>query len=533
MPSVRYGDLILDEACLFAVRRDGKVAFTRNERAVLLVLSRNPQRLMTRSRLLDRIEPDDGERSDRYIDFLVNRLRAKLGDNPKAPAFISTQYGEGYIWIATPSPAAPAELPAVDAAIMIVPSTDGSGAASPIVAAFAAQVRDAIAARVAGTTPAIAWHWQPGAGDRSRYMLQLNLAGGAPGIAGSAVVSELPSRRIIRTLRLAADAHDRRAAARLAERIADTIDGALRQAASDAANGLGIARDDPLELRIRAASTILVPGSPRWSGGAGAAHGADDPDAALQRCLTLLAQLTDIRPFEILARAERDRIEDEIEETALARLPATEANPLRMFAAAKLLYFVDRGHLALVEDVAARAQARAGDSPAAYALIGQLAYARGAFDAAVATFDRGLRRTGLEPLFRLHLQVLKCLALLAADEPAPLASAIADIGPAPASPPQLRLMMDLTFTPPERPLPAPTADALAARSANEATSAIDYLYFTSARHLIAPAARANVMRGLVGRIRMAHGDTAVPGFVAGATGLSDAPNRRALRRANT
>ena len=104
MRTVRYGDLILDEACLFAVRHGAKFTFTRNERALLLVLSRNPQRLLSRSHLLDQIEPEDHERSDRYIDFLVNRLRAKLGDDPRSPAFIRTQYGEGYIWIATPSP---------------------------------------------------------------------------------------------------------------------------------------------------------------------------------------------------------------------------------------------------------------------------------------------------------------------------------------------------------------------------------------------------------------------------------------------
>src|ERR1700759_3645394 len=96
-----FGDLILDETCLFARRNGETIQFTRNERALLLAFSRNPHRLMPRSRLLDEIASSDSDASDRNIDFLVNRLRAKLGDSAKSPKYIATQYGEGYVWIAT------------------------------------------------------------------------------------------------------------------------------------------------------------------------------------------------------------------------------------------------------------------------------------------------------------------------------------------------------------------------------------------------------------------------------------------------
>ena len=539
MRTVRYGDLILDEACLFAVRHGAKFTFTRNERALLLVLSRNPQRLLSRSHLLDQIEPEDHERSDRYIDFLVNRLRAKLGDDPRSPAFIRTQYGEGYIWIATPSPTKQEDDP-VDAAIIIVVTADLSGPGDGGAAAFVAQVRDLIAERVSETGVAVAWNRKPNPRDRSRYMLHLNLANEAQRLAGAAIIREMPSRRIVRTLRISADADDARSTALMAERIAEAIDGALAQAISDAAIGLGIAPDDPLDLRIKATSTILLPADRRWLPGADDRMRPEidggDPDAALQHCLRLLARITEMRPFDALPREARDCIEDEIETLALACLPATEGNPLQMFAAAKLLYFVDRGHLDLVEDLVARAHARTGDSPAAYAVMGQLLYARGAFDAAVEIFDRGLRRTGLEPLFRLHLQVLKCLTLLAADDSGALATAIADTGPVPSFLPDLPLLMDLTFTPPERPLPVAAADALAAKGAPAAANAIEFLYFTSARHLVAASARANVMRGLVGRVRAVYGDKAVPAFLIADAGLSlaaGAPaNRNAPRSAN-
>ena len=91
---LRFGDLVLDETCLFAVRNGRTIQFTRNERALLRALIRNPHRLMRRDRLLDEIA-SESDVSDRNIDFLVNRLRTKLGDSAKSPTYIATRYGEG------------------------------------------------------------------------------------------------------------------------------------------------------------------------------------------------------------------------------------------------------------------------------------------------------------------------------------------------------------------------------------------------------------------------------------------------------
>jgi SulP family sulfate permease len=54
--------------------------------------------------------------SDRSIDYLVNRVRRKLGDSARRPHYIETRYGEGYVWIAYRSsepPAHHAALPPV------------------------------------------------------------------------------------------------------------------------------------------------------------------------------------------------------------------------------------------------------------------------------------------------------------------------------------------------------------------------------------------------------------------------------------
>lgn len=97
---LRYDDLILEQSLVFARRGEKEVRFTRRERALLQLFTRHPRQLLHRSQILDALSYTGSDSSDRTIDFLVNRLRSKLGDDARHPRFIATQYGEGYIWIA-------------------------------------------------------------------------------------------------------------------------------------------------------------------------------------------------------------------------------------------------------------------------------------------------------------------------------------------------------------------------------------------------------------------------------------------------
>ncbi|TSJ61055.1 winged helix-turn-helix domain-containing protein [Starkeya sp. 3C] len=98
-----FAEMIFDAELLWAARPRGRrVRFTRSERAVLAALIRNAHRIMTRNQLLDAISGVGSDAAERSIDFLINRLRGKLGDDARRPRFIATQYGEGYVWIAEP-----------------------------------------------------------------------------------------------------------------------------------------------------------------------------------------------------------------------------------------------------------------------------------------------------------------------------------------------------------------------------------------------------------------------------------------------
>jgi DNA-binding winged helix-turn-helix (wHTH) protein len=96
------GILSIDASLLFARRGDIELKFSRSERALLRTFLQNIRKVLTRDQLLDAVFGSGAAASDCNIDYLINKLRTKLGDSAKTPSLIGTQYGEGYIWLADP-----------------------------------------------------------------------------------------------------------------------------------------------------------------------------------------------------------------------------------------------------------------------------------------------------------------------------------------------------------------------------------------------------------------------------------------------
>jgi DNA-binding response OmpR family regulator len=91
-----HGDLVIDQAAR-EVRLDGtEVALTRSEFDLLLALASTPGKAFSRAELVARVHGYDYEGYERTIDVHVKNLRAKLGDDPKAPRWILTVPGVGY-----------------------------------------------------------------------------------------------------------------------------------------------------------------------------------------------------------------------------------------------------------------------------------------------------------------------------------------------------------------------------------------------------------------------------------------------------
>ncbi len=95
-PRLRVQDLDID-APGFRVTQAGRpVELTATEFRLLVELARNPERVVSREGLLERVWGYDYLGDSRLVDMAVKRLRDKLGDDPRNPRYISTVRGAGY-----------------------------------------------------------------------------------------------------------------------------------------------------------------------------------------------------------------------------------------------------------------------------------------------------------------------------------------------------------------------------------------------------------------------------------------------------
>jgi two-component system response regulator RegX3 len=77
-------------------RHDQLLSLTPTEFDLLLVLVRNPGRVMGRETLLQRVWGYDYLGDSRTVDVHIQRLRSKLEPNPSSPCYLLTIYGIGY-----------------------------------------------------------------------------------------------------------------------------------------------------------------------------------------------------------------------------------------------------------------------------------------------------------------------------------------------------------------------------------------------------------------------------------------------------
>jgi two-component system, OmpR family, response regulator MtrA len=95
-PILRVGDLEIDVAG-FVARKDGRdLPLTATEFRLLVELVRRPGQVLTREVLLARVWDYEFLGDSRLVDVAVQRLRAKIEDDPSRPSRISTVRGVGY-----------------------------------------------------------------------------------------------------------------------------------------------------------------------------------------------------------------------------------------------------------------------------------------------------------------------------------------------------------------------------------------------------------------------------------------------------
>jgi DNA-binding response OmpR family regulator len=86
------------------VKLDEKIVdLTTNEFAALALLTENPGKVFNRDEILQALRGIDCDAFNRSVDITMSRLRQKLNDDPKAPVFIKTVWGTGYVFIGEPT----------------------------------------------------------------------------------------------------------------------------------------------------------------------------------------------------------------------------------------------------------------------------------------------------------------------------------------------------------------------------------------------------------------------------------------------
>jgi two-component system phosphate regulon response regulator OmpR len=98
--TVRIGRCILDLNAHTLVTVDGEdVAMTSMEFDLLKAFAENPNRVLSRDRLLDLAHNRDWDPYDRSIDIRITRIRRKIEPDPAKPQTIKTVRGSGYIFV--------------------------------------------------------------------------------------------------------------------------------------------------------------------------------------------------------------------------------------------------------------------------------------------------------------------------------------------------------------------------------------------------------------------------------------------------
>ena len=94
--AVRVGDVVVDPAAMSVTRNGAEVHVTPTEFKLLYELARRPSQVFTRAMLLEQVWEYSYLGDSRLVDVCVQRLRAKIEDDPARPTVIQTVRGVGY-----------------------------------------------------------------------------------------------------------------------------------------------------------------------------------------------------------------------------------------------------------------------------------------------------------------------------------------------------------------------------------------------------------------------------------------------------
>ncbi|MFQ5568308.1 MAG: response regulator transcription factor [Rhodothermales bacterium] len=96
---LRYGDLVVNAEKRKVTLRDQPIELTAKEFDLLMLFAQHPGRAYNRQELLDLVWGYQYSGYSHTVNTHINRLRAKIEDDPSNPRYIKTVWGVGYRFI--------------------------------------------------------------------------------------------------------------------------------------------------------------------------------------------------------------------------------------------------------------------------------------------------------------------------------------------------------------------------------------------------------------------------------------------------
>jgi len=95
----KFGSLEVNIPRRTATLNGKALDLTTNEFEALMLLTGRPGEVFDRDVIIEKLRGIETEAYNRSVDITISRLRQKLGDDPKRPAFIKTVWGMGYVFV--------------------------------------------------------------------------------------------------------------------------------------------------------------------------------------------------------------------------------------------------------------------------------------------------------------------------------------------------------------------------------------------------------------------------------------------------
>ncbi len=442
--TTKFGELTFDEAFLTATEDDGKqITFTKAETSLLKHFSQHPMLLRSRSQLLDAVSAGNEEKLDRSIDFLINRLRRKLGDNAKTPTFIATRYGEGYIWLATKakSQTAPNNTHAVVGPLF---GLDHIGAKRTSGLAFAKQFHENFQGHFNNNLQ-VAFHPEP------EHKVERASTAAKIGVELSFVIVDEQLECVFRGYQYQSDATifaKRISVSQTSQpnvkSIANEISGLLRTSLATQCE-----EQVPLTVGMIEAGKTFTGIKGHWSEGDQNLRKRVEDYPADYRAKIMLATnihtkyLQDSVKIFMSNDDPREKDENEIEELITQSLPNIQNEPSFLLPCAKLLYFIDRGYNEMAVRMTERLHKESTSLSASLPVVGQIRVFEGQNTDGQRALDQALELCAPGSQFEIYLLILKCEAMVAVSDRDGLDQILNKVC---TQVPQIEVLMQILFT---------------------------------------------------------------------------------------